>query len=153
MADFSYLEALDVNPDDVRSLTLPITINGRSPKLFGRHAGESNEGYWREQMKAGLKSVKAVSKGKLTEEMVKEALERDIELFSSHVITDWADVIAPNKASGKVDEVKFTRANCKAFLAALPRHVLEDVRQFFGSVDNFAASSISIEAVEEKAKN
>lgn len=152
MTDFSYLQELEVDASATATCTLSITINGRHPRLIGRFAGEGNSRYWNEVLKSQAKSVKAISKGKITSDMVEEGREQDIGLYPKYVLTGWKDVLSADKKSG-LKEVPFSQDACEAFLSALPRRVLAEVTAFFSDPDNFAASSLTVEAVEQKAGN
>lgn len=138
MADFGYLDAQSVKPEQIakcviHGITLP---NGKNPVLYGKFAGEGNPPFHSAQLKRQTKRSTAIQaalkSGVITPEMVKQGREDSYVLFPQFVLTDWEVV------DGKSKGVKFNAADCEKFLRAIPTQVFdEEVKAFFEDYTNF----------------
>lgn len=145
MADFSYLNSLDVKNEVTAELILHWIVlpNGKSPSLIGRHAGQSNKPYYNAVFKTGIKQTKAMRKNRLTPEMTDENRDEDRVLYPKFVITGWNEMVDSN-----AQPVAFSQAECESFFKQLPDHIFDEVRDFFADVSNFT-NVLDMEVVEE----
>ncbi len=145
MADFKYLEALDVPVDKTVEYTFhQITVNGRSPTLIVAPATEANKPYFNALLKRASKSARQVRAGAINAGLIEENREEDRELYPKYVARGWRDMI-----DGGGIELKFSVSDCADFLNALANWMFDDLRNFCGNPANYAESL----DVEIKAKN
>jgi len=146
MTDFGFVADMKVTNDAVREYTMyGITLpNGESPTLIGRHGGETNKPYFNELLKTAADKAKMIQAGKVNTGMLAENREQDRALYPQFVLTGWKDVC---DAEGEI--VAFTKQGCVDFLGALPDHVFDDVRNFFGNPANFMGTVSADDAVAQ----
>ena len=145
MADFSYLNDLDVKNEAIAELVLHWIVlpNGKSPTLYGRHAGQSNKPYYNAIFKSGVKQTKALRKNRMTPEMADNNRDEDRVLYPKFVITAWSDMVDSN-----MDPVLFSQDDCAKFFQHLPDHIFDEVRDFYADINNFV-TTIDMEDVRE----
>lgn len=143
MANFSHLKTLEITPETTGRFTIhKITVNGKTPTLIGKPAGQSNKSYFNALLKAGTKNAQALRAGKITSAMIDENRDKDRELYPQHVITGWEDML-----DGDGTELTFNKKDCAAFFQHLPDEVFQQVRDFYDNSDNFVeALDITVKA-------
>lgn len=134
MSKFDHLKALDVAGSATTRYTLhEITVNGKCPTLIGRPATEANKPYFNSLLKKARKNVRAAQAGAVNAAMLEENRDEDRRLFHEHVITGWENMV---DVDGGAD-LPFNKKDCKDFLAALPNHIFDKVRDHFATTENF----------------
>lgn len=148
MADFSFLDDMQVTGEDLSEMTLYSCIlpNGKNPVLIGRHGGESTPAYANAILKGSVKQQKMVKAGMMTVGMLKQNRDQDRKLYPMHVITGWKDV-----CDGSKKPVKFSPEACTEFFAHLPDDIFDDVRDHYGNPRNFR-NAVDPEAAADKGK-
>lgn len=136
MAKFGNLKQFDPRGRSV-TMTMPIAFTKPdgtriSPKLTGRHAGESNKAWQNAVNKHNAKTgiMRRIAAGDSGVNQI--AIDRDVELYPEHIFTGWEDVVDEDG-----NEVQFSKEECRQFLEALPRWVFDDVRLYFANAINF----------------
>lgn len=148
MADFSFLDEMQVNSEDLSEITLyNVDLpNGEHPVLIGRLAGESNPAYMNEILKQSLgrrnRSLAALANVK----NLQRNRDLDRKLYPLLVITGWRNVC---DVEGK--DVPFSSKECVEFFQLLPDFVMDDVRNHFADPGNFS-KEIDVEGAVEKGK-
>jgi hypothetical protein len=150
VADFSYLSSSEVTRDSTAELTLyDVRLpGGGHPTLIGRYAGETNRAYFTPQLEAAMRRQRRARKGQVDVEVLGQLRALDRKLYPQHVLTGWRDVC---DADGKA--VPFSAAACGDFIAALPWHIFDDVRSFFGDLANFRPDALSDDEAVEVGKS
>lgn len=146
--NFSHLKTLE----PIGSLVVEFPffqIEGR-PVLKVRHAGRTNAPYANALDKLNAKSgaMRRLSQGKLDRRTIDAAREDSRDLFSRFVIVGWENVV---DTSGT--PAPFTPENCRAWLAALPDYLFEELLRFCADQQNFLPDAPTEEEVEDQAGN
>lgn len=146
MTDFSYLDAMAVDQDDLAELTLFSILlpNGKHPTLIGRHGGESNAPYANAVLKKSMKRQKMLKAGIMTVGTLKDNRDEDRALYPQHVLTGWRDV-----CDAKGVDAAYSKDAMAGFIAHLPDDIFDEVREFFGNAQNFRQTVDTEEAVEK----
>lgn len=146
MPDFSHLARLDVRPDKVERFTFE-DIEGE-PWFDVRPAGEVNKPYFNELLKRNPRITSQIKARKaLTAKAAQELRDLDRELYVSHIIVGWGNVV---ENSGK--KVPFTKENCADFLKQLPNYLFDDLRAFATDIYAFVRP-MDPASVDATAKN
>ena len=141
MADFSALSKLEVPAEKTSELLLDeITVNGKSPTLHLASATDLNKPYFAALLKKSAATAKAVKSGKITQSMIEESRDDDLELFPKFVLKGWDDVCDMSTGA----DVKFTKEEGAAFLEALPDWLFDKVRNHASDQSNYV-DAIDIE--------
>lgn len=104
------------------------------PALTVRQAGEANKPYFNEQLKRADQMARR--KMKVNEAMVREARDKDRELFAKFVVVGWRDV-----KDASDTEVKFSPSDCLTFFQALDDYQFDQLREFCKDETNFRDTS------------
>lgn len=131
--DFDFgIGRLEITPQNTAEFPLYAIVNEdeTSPVLIGRPATRVNRPY----LNALLKKNKrfAHRAGKLDEKLAREMTEEDRKLFPQHVIVGWENVYLQNGTP-----LEFSQAACAALFQQLPVDIIDSIRNFFASPDNF----------------
>ena len=148
MSQFDYLKSFDVQTGKVASMELyDIDLGtGRVPILIGKCAGEMNKPYFNEVLKTTSRKARMLQAGNISTTFLSENRDQDRELYPLYVLSDWIDVVNTD-----FDPVPFSPSACGEFIAALPDHVFDKVRQFFSNPVNFS-SGFNLDEAEEEGK-
>ena len=142
MVDFGQLKALEVTADKTAEYILH-QVEG-APTLILAPATESNIPLFNAALKrAGKVSSRALANSK-TLSTIREGRAQDRELYATHVVKGWRDVVDVNG-----DAVPLTRENCHDFLTALPDYIFDDVREYAREPANFVDELPDTEAAAE----
>jgi len=128
--DFSNVQRQAVTTDRTAIFTF-WRLEG-NPRLTVRPATEDNPSYMRAILKGSREQMRRLKAGDLTPEMLEENREKDRRLFPKFIIVSWDGVM---DASGA--PVKFSQDACAEFIAALPRDLFNELRDFCSTADNF----------------
>lgn len=149
MGKFGHYEKLSTSGKTSTFTIHSVTVNGKSPKLIGRFAGESNTGYYNQLLKRSFQYAQQVAANAVTAAMLDENRAEDRALYPEFVIEGWENV-----TDSKGKPVDFSTEDCKDFLESLPGWVFDEVRGHFSNPRNFAGTvAIETEQVEAKSKN
>ena len=130
--DFSNVRSQAIQTDRTAIFTF-WRVQG-NPRLTVRPATEDNPSYMRAILKGSREQMRRLRSSDLTPEMLEENREKDRRLFPKYVVVDWDGVF---DAKGK--PVKFSQEACAEFLAALPRDLFNELRDFCSMPDSFRA--------------
>jgi len=150
--NFEHLRQLDPKGRRV-PFPLPFTLTRRdgsttAPALLMLHAGPSNKG-WANASAAFAVKFAAEARSARDGDMADLARRRDLELFPLHIVVGWEGVV---DVSG--DAVSFSPEACSDLFAALPSHIVDDIRVFAVVASNFVPSRLPLaEEIQEAAGN
>lgn len=116
------------------------------PALIVVPATEENPAYMNKILKDTRKNMRIINQDRLTAAQVQQYRERDYVLFAKHVVVGFKDVL---DAEG--NEVPWNMENAEEFLRAIPTLEFDELRDFCGSIGNFAQTTG--EDHEDLAKN
>lgn len=128
--DFSNVKRQAVGTDRTAIFTF-WRLEG-NPRLTVRPATEDNPAYMRAILKGSREQIRRFRVSDLTPEMLEESREKDRRLFPKFIIVGWDGVL---DAMGK--PVPFSHDACAEFIAALPRDLFNELRDFCSTVDSF----------------
>jgi len=128
--DFSNIKGQSVTTDRTAIFTF-WRLEG-NPRLTVRPATEDNPAYMRAILKGSREQMRRLRSGDLTPEMLEENREKDRRLFPKFIVVGWDGVL---DASGQ--PVRFSGEACSEFIAALPRDLFNELRDFCSTADNF----------------
>lgn len=149
MVDFSHLAQAQVRADSTAPYKMhELTNYGRVPTLILRPATEANKPYFNALLKRTSKNARLVASGAISSDMLDENRKEDRVLYPQHVIAGWEDVV---DAGGK--DVKFSKENVSAFVAALPDWIFDNLTVFARNPSNFVEDAPATDDVEATAKN
>ncbi|QNN99853.1 hypothetical protein P67b_00094 [Ruegeria phage Tedan] len=133
MAKFGYMDQQQVEAEKVIAFkVLEITMpNGEHPVFYGRMAGEKNKPYFNAVLKTQAVRAKEMQVAGVSSEMLGENRNEDRELFPAHVLTGWEVVDAHGKT------VPYSEEDCAEFLAMIPDHAFDRMRNHFSTASNF----------------
>lgn len=146
---FSHIKAMEIADDATAIYEFSeILVNGVSPQIKVKIAGEANKAYFNALLKSQAAKTVSASRGKMSTKVLEENRIEDRELFPRYVIVDFVPgtVIDENG-----ENVPFSVDVAEAFVKALPKNVFDRCRNFCASADNFQPN-LSVE-VGQKAKN
>ncbi len=133
MTDFSHLKGLEVSADNTAKYTIhQIMVNGKTPTLIVAPATEANKPYFNALLKSTGKNARTIRAGIMNTGMLDENRKEDRELYPSHIVKGWDDML---DAGGK--EIKFSMNEVVSFLSELPDWLFDDIRNFCGNPANF----------------
>jgi len=146
-ADFGQLSKLEPGAQVVEFSFFQ--IEGR-PTLQVKHAGRTNRAYTAAVDKLNTKAspMRRIAQGKLDRRTVDAARDDARELFAKYVVVGWTGVL---DTAGK--PVDFSEDNCRAFLAALPDYLFEELLRFATDPTNFIPDLPDDEQIEAQAGN
>ena len=134
MSDFSYLSDLAVSTDKTVEFSLhQMVVDGETPVLILAPATQANKPYFNALLKRAGKSARQVRAGNINAGMIDEGRDEDRDLFPKHVVKGWKHV-----PDSQGNDVAFSQDNCRAFLAALPDWLFDDIRSFATNPANFS---------------
>lgn len=113
-----------------------ILLGAAKPPVFvGRHAGESNPGFWSDSLKVANLARSRSGGGALTQSKIDEQRERTAKLYAKHVMTAWEHVCEepgiPSPCTPDVVE------RCLLALAASRPDAFTALTNYFADADNF----------------
>lgn len=145
VADFSHLDAMEVDATQTREYTLHALVG--TPVLTLKPATEANVPFTNAKLRRATRLNRISQNGRLvTASILDMTRDEDRHLFAQHVITGWRGV---KDKSG--NDVPFTKQNCEEYLKHLPKHIFDDVRAYAGDHYNFTGSDVY--GAEDIAKN
>jgi hypothetical protein len=130
MVDFSNLKRFNVSPDSI--VPFRLTQLDGEPVLQVAPATEANKTYFNALLAQTKESLRELSQKGASAESVELQRELAKELFAVHIVRGWSGVL---DVAG--NEVPWTRANCVAFLDALPGWIFDRIRDFCSNSANF----------------
>ena len=122
-----------------------IVVNGVSPTLTVKHAGEVNKPYFNDMLRQTKVVQQSAIRGGVNTQTLEQVRKVDRELFPNHVIAGWKNVFDENG-----EEVKFSKAECVNFVAALEDWMFEELTSFAKERGNFT-TSINIEGITKNS--
>lgn len=145
MANFSKFKQIELTAESRYELTLPhIAVNGVHPVLILAPAMEVNKPYFNAQIKRTSKTIKKVQKGFMDSSMIEDGRSDDRDLYPRYVIKGWKKGTMLDHETGK--DIQFTQKVCEEFVAAIPDHVFDYIREGASNESNFT-DAIDVEAV------
>lgn len=137
MSKFGHFESMDVKADTTAEMTLhQIDVGGVSPTLVMKPATDVNKPYFNALLKRSGRNMRQVQAGKITAGLIEDNRSEDKELFPKYVIVDWRDML---DAKGK--PIKFSEADCREFIGAIPNWLFDDIAQYAKNPQNFLNST------------
>lgn len=151
---FGHLAAYDPT-GRVKPFTLP--FGGAKPDgtplpsvLHMRHAGEGNPGWINAVAKHAAANATRSRSGKQSNaEVARDLVDRDCTLYPRHNVVGWDNVF-----DIKGERVPFSVEACTKLFRALPRWILDEIRLFALTPENFVEQGTPTpETVDELAGN
>lgn len=139
---FNNLSAKKVKKSATASYRMrAISTGGVTPTLTVRPATELNELYFNAVLANSKQRIKDLQRGNIAVDDIRQGRIEDRDLYPKNVIVDWSDV-----RDDLERDVPFSAQSCKAFIAALPDHIFDDLRNFCGAIENFAPNQPDAES-------